>query len=150
MLMPSIFGENLFDEFFDFPDFDKMQRRMEKRLYGGHANGLMKCDVKDLDDAYELVLDLPGFTKDEVTADIHDGCLTITAAKGLDEDKKDQKSGRYLRRERFAGVCQRSFYVGEDIRKEDVKAKFQHGLLTLTVPKKPALPQENPHRILIE
>ena len=101
MLMPSIFGENLFDEFFDFPFYDdKDERRVEKKLYGRHARNLMKTDVKELDQGYEIVMDLPGFKKDEIQISLENGNLTIHAAKGLDEDEQEKKSGRYIRKER--------------------------------------------------
>ena len=136
MLMPSIFGENLFNDDwmdFSFPDVDKV-------LYGKHAKNVMKTDVKETDNSYEVDIDLPGFKKDEVQVELRDGYLVVSAEKGLDEDEKDKKSGKYLRRERYAGSCQRSFYVGKDITEEDIKAQFQHGMLTLFVPKKEAKP----------
>ena len=85
-------------------------------------------------------MDLPGFKKDEITAELKDGYMTISAAKGLDQDEQEKDTGRYLRRERYAGACQRTFYVGEDITEEDIKAEFKHGILTLFVPKKEAKP----------
>ena len=139
MLMPSIFGENLFDDWFDefsFYDFDKSMKNTEKKLYGKKASRIMKTDIKEKKDSYELEVDLPGFTKDEINASIEDGYLTISAAKGLDKDEKEKDSGKYIRKERYAGACQRSFYVGEGVKKEDVKAEFKHGILKLTVPKK--------------
>ena len=147
MLMPSIFGENLFDDFMkDFPFYDDRDlRKTEKKLYGRHAANLMKTDIKEMEDGYELEIDLPGFTKDEIKASVEDGVLTISAAKGLDQDEQEKKSGKYIRRERFAGSCQRSFYVGEDITEADIKAEFKHGILKLFVPKKekqPEVPQE--------
>ena len=139
MLMPSIFGENLFDDWFDefpFYDFDKSMKNTEKKLYGKKASRIMKTDIKEKKDSYELEVDLPGFTKDEINASIEDGYLTISAAKGLDKDEKEKDSGKYIRKERYAGACQRSFYVGEGVKQEDVKAEFKHGILELTVPKK--------------
>ena len=137
-MLPSIFGENLFDEFFnDFRDFDReferMNRETNRALYGRKARNLMKTDVRETDDGYELDVDLPGFKKDEVDVKLSDGYLTISAAKGLDKDEKDKK-GNYIRRERYSGAMQRSFYVG-DIKGEDVHAKFADGMLSLTVPK---------------
>ena len=143
MLMPSIFGENLFDDFFnDFPFYydDKAVKDTEKKLYGKRASHVMKTDIKEMDNGYELVVDLPGFTKDEIKASLENGYLTISAEKGLDKDEKEKESGRYIRRERYAGACSRSFYVGEDILQEDVKAEFKHGILKLFVPKKEAKP----------
>ena len=98
----------------------------------------MKTDVKEHDDSYELIIDIPGFSKDEIKASLDNGYLTISAAKGLDKEEKDKESGRYIRRERYAGACQRSFYVGEGVKQEDIKAEFKHGILRLTVPKKEA------------
>ena len=140
MLLPSIFGENLFDDFFDdVPFFDnRAENQIEKKLYGRHAHNVMKTDIKETDDGYELIVDLPGFKKDEIKVSLEDGYLTIEAAKGLDEDEQEKKSGKYIRKERYAGACQRSFYVGEDIEQEDVKAEFKHGILKLFVPKKEA------------
>ena len=142
MLLPSIFGENLFDDFFDdVPFFDnRAENQIEKKLYGRHAHNVMKTDIKETDDGYELIVDLPGFKKDEIKVSLEDGYLTIEAAKGLDEDEKDKKSGKYIRRERYTGSCQRSFYVGEDVTEEDIKAEFKHGILKLFVPKKEAKP----------
>ena len=140
MMMPSIFGENLFDDWFDdFPFYtDKALKNTEKKLYGKNAGRVMKTDIKEHDDGYELIIDLPGFTKDEVKASIENGYLTISAAKGLDKDEKEKDTGRYIRQERYAGACQRSFYVGETVKQEDVKAEFKHGILKLFVPKKEA------------
>ena len=143
MLMPSIFGENLFDDFFDggFPFYDdKALRNTEKKLYGRKADHVMKTDIKETDKGYELVVDLPGFTKDEVKADLENGYLTISAEKGLDKDEQEKETGRYIRKERYAGACSRSFYVGKEVEKEDIKAEFKHGILTLFVPKKEAKP----------
>ena len=142
MLMPSIFGEDMFDEFMrDFPFFDENAgNKIEKKLYGRHAKNMMKTDIKELEGGYELEIDLPGFTKEEVTAELKDGYLTISAAKGLDKDEQEKETGKYIRRERYAGACQRSFYVGEDVTEQDIKAEFKHGMLKLFVPKKEAKP----------
>ena len=137
MLMPSIFNTNLFDDFFEFPFYDD---KAEKKLYGHHAANLMKTDIQEHDDGYTLEMDLPGFKKDEIQIELNNGYMTISAAKGLDEDEKDKKSGKYIRRERYTGSCQRSFYVGEDVTEEDIKAEFKHGILKLFVPKKEAKP----------
>ena len=135
--MPSIFNDNVFDDFFEFPFYDD---RAEKKLYGHHAANLMKTDVQEHDDGYTLEMDLPGFKKDEIQVELNNGYMTISAAKGLDEDEKDKKSGKYIRRERYTGSCQRSFYVGEDVTEEDIKAEFKHGILKLFVPKKEVKP----------
>ena len=140
MLLPSIFGENLFDDFFDdVPFFDnRAENQIEKKLYGRHAHNVMKTDIKETDDGYELIVDLPGFKKDEIKVSLEDGYLTIEAAKGLDEDEQEKKSGKYIRKERYAGSCERSFYVGDDMTEEDIKGEFKHGILKLFVPKKEA------------
>ena len=142
MLMPSIFGEDMFDDFMrDFPFFDENAgNKIEKKLYGRHAKNMMKTDIKEQEDGYELEMDLPGFTKDEITAELKDGYLTISASKGLDKDEQEKETGKYIRRVRYAGACQRSFYVGEDVTEQDIKAEFKHGMLKLFVPKKEAKP----------
>ena len=145
MLMPSIFGESLFDDFdnlmnFSFPDVDKT-------LYGKHAKNMMKTDVKEKDNGYEVAIDLPGFKKDELHLELNDGYLTISAEKGLDKDEKD-KNDKYIRRERYAGSMSRSFYVGEDVQQEDIKAEFKHGILKLFVPKKEAKPAVEDHKYI--
>ena len=131
-MLPSIFGENLFDDFFGDP-FGMMPRGRDP-LYGKHAKNLMRTDVRETEDTYELDVDLPGFKKDEVTLELKDGVLTIQAVKGLDKDETDKK-GKYIRQERYAGACSRSFYVGDDVEPADVSAKFEDGILTITVPK---------------
>ena len=138
MLVPSIFANIVFYDFFDFPYVN--DKKAERKLYGHNAANLMKTDIQEYDDGYQLEIDLPGFKKDEVHAELKDGYLVVSAEKGLDEDEQDKKTGKYLRRERYAGSCQRSFYVGKDITEEDIKAQFQHGMLTLFVPKKEAKP----------
>ena len=138
MLYPSIFGENLFDDFFRFPDFG---RDVEKKLYGKHAAQVMKTDVHEHDDHYEIVIDLPGFKKDQINLELQNGYLTVSAAKGLDKDEKTEK-GKLIRQERYAGACSRSFYVGESVKPKDVHAKFEDGILKLSLPKaeQPKLP----------
>ena len=133
-MMPSIFGENLFDEFFD-DDFPMIpMRSIRNPLYGKNAKNLMKTDVRETDNTYELDIDLPGFKKDEVQLDLKDGYLTISAAKGLDKDQEDKK-GKYIRQERYVGACSRSFFVGEGIEPRDVSAKFEDGILRVSLPK---------------
>ena len=138
MLMSNIFTNGLFDDFFDEMDKDFFGKK--NPLYGKHGRNMMKTDVRETDNTYEVDIDLPGFKKDEIKAELNNGYLTVSAAKGLDEDKEDKKTGKYIRRERYAGACQRSYYVGEDITEEDIKASFEHGILTLFVPKKEAKP----------
>ena len=138
-MLPSIFGEDLFDDMFDM---DAMFGR-KNPLYGKHAKNLMKTDVRETEGSYELDVDLPGFKKDEVSVELKDGYLTIQAAKGLDKDQQDKK-GKYIRQERYAGACSRSFYVGEDVEPGEVSAKFEDGILTISVPKmeKKQLPKQ--------
>ena len=133
-MMPSIFGENLFDDFFDddFSMFPALTGR--NPLYGKHAKNLMKTDVRETENTYELDIDLPGFKKDEVSVELKNGCLTIQAAKGLDKEETDKK-GKYIRQERYAGSCSRSFYVGEDVEPDQISAKFESGILQISVPK---------------
>lgn len=143
MYMPSIFRDNVFDNFFeDFPFYDNSRdfKDMEKKLYGRRAGHVMKADIKEMDDGYELVVDLPGFKKEEVKVTLEDGYLTISAEKGVEEDEKSKKGGRMIRQERYSGSCSRSFYVGEDVTEADVKGEFKHGVLKLFVPKKEAKP----------
>ena len=142
MMMPSIFGENLFDDF-DSWFSDPVEKRFfgkKNPLYGKHAKNLMKTDVRETKNSYEVDVDLPGFKKDEIKLELDNGYLTISAAKGLDKDETDKETGKYIRRERYAGACQRSYYVGEDITEEDIKAEFKHGILKLFVPKKEVKP----------
>ena len=129
MLRPSIFGESLFDDWMDdFPfgkEFEKAMFPAKDPLY-----------VRETDDAYEVDIDLPGFKKDEVTAELNDGYITISAAKGLDKDEKDKKTGKYIRKERYAGSMSRSFYIGEGITQDEISAKYENGILQLKIPKK--------------
>ena len=148
-MMPSIFGENLFDDFFD-DDFSMFPALTGcNPLYGKHAKNLMKTDVRETENTYELDIDLPGFKKDEISIDLKDGYLSISAAKGLDRDQEDKK-GKYIRQERYAGACSRSFFVGEGVEPKDVSAKFEDGILKISLPKqvKKELPQSP--RIAIE
>ena len=146
MLVPCIFSDNFFDDFFEFPFIDdRAEKNAERKLYGHHVANLMKTDIKEFDDKYEVEIDLPGFKKDEIKVSLDNGYMTVSAAKGLDKDEKEKKSGKYIRRERYAGACERSFYVGENVTEADVKGEFKHGILKLFVPKKekqPEVPQE--------
>ena len=137
MLMPS-----------NFP-FDSDFWGKRNPLYGKHAKNLMKTDIREHDNGYELDIDLPGFKKDEISIDLDSGYLTISAAKGLDKDEEDKK-GKYIRKERYAGAMQRSFYVGDGVTEEDVKAKFEDGILKLSIPKKEAKAVETKKTIAIE
>ena len=144
MLMPSIFGENLFDDWMDFsfPDIDKT-------LYGKHAKNMMKTDVRETEDSYEVDIDLPGFKKDQINLELQNGYLTVSAAKGLDKDEKTEK-GKMIRQERYAGAMQRSFYIGDTVTEADVKAKFEDGVLNICVPKAEPKKLENHKYIAIE
>ena len=147
MLMPSIFGENLFDD--DWFDFDRDFWGRKNPLYGKNAKNIMKTDIREHEDGYELDIDLPGFKKDEINVELENGYLTISAAKGLDKDEQDKK-GKYIRKERYAGAMQRSFYVGDAVTQEDIKAKFEDGILKLSIPKKDAKAVETKKTIAIE
>ena len=131
--MLSLFGENLFDDWMGFPM--RELANVDKRLYGKNASHVMKTDVNETDENYELEIDLPGFKKDEINVKLEDGYMTISAAKGRDQEKKDKK-GRIIRQERYAGAMSRSFYVGANVSKDDVKAKFEDGVLKLDIPKR--------------
>ena len=133
-MLPSIFGERLFDEFFGDPFMPAFNRH--DPVFGKNARNLMKTDVRETENAYELDIDLPGFKKDEVKIELDGGYLTISAAKGLDKDEENKK-GQYLRRERYTGECSRSFYVGEALEPKDVSATFEDGILKLYFPKAP-------------
>ena len=138
-MLPSIFGENLFDGFFD-AGFDRAFWGGRDALYGKHAKHLMKTDVKETENEYKLSVDLPGVKKDDLKAQLKDGYLTISATVNQNNDEKDEE-GRYIRRERFSGSFNRSFYVGEDVTQEDIKARFEDGTLMLMIPKKETTPQ---------
>ncbi len=148
MLLPSIFGESLFDDWMDMPRFGGMDD-VEKKLYGKHAPNIMKTDVREHDNGYEIDIDLPGFKKDEINIGLENGYLTVSAAKGLDKDEND-KQGRVIRCERYAGSMQRNFYVGKEIKHEDIKAKFEDGVLKLSIPKKDPKAVEEKKYIAIE
>ena len=147
MLMSDLFGENLFDEFCGFPAHELAN--MDKRLYGKNAPHMMKTDVHETETDYEMEMDLPGFKKDQISVKLEDGYMTISAAKGHDNEKKD-RHGKIIRQERYSGAMQRSFYVGDAVKKEDVKAKFEDGVLKLCIPKKELLPPPENNTINIE
>ena len=150
MMMHDIFGEDLFDDFMDdfaFPAFPDAQ----KTLYGKHAKNLMKTDVKETDTGYELIVDLPGFKKEDVKVALENGYLTISAEKGLDKDEQEKKTGKYFLIERYSFFCACSFYVGEDLTQDEIKGNVKHGILRLTIPKKEAKPAvEQTNYITIE
>ena len=148
MLMPSIFGENLFDDWMDFP-FEREFFGRRNPLYGKNEKNLMKTDVKEVENGYEVAMDLPGFKKEDISAKLENGYLTITASKGLDKDEKNE-DGKYIRRERYSGSCSRSFYVGDGVTEEDIMARFEDGILKLDIPKKDAEKIEQKKYISIE
>ena len=142
MLLPGVFNDTLFDDLFENmfePERNVRPMRPMERI-GFPMNGLMKTDVKETDGTYELAMDLPGYGKNEVKAELKNGYLIIHASKEQKEDEKD-KEGKYIRRERYYGSCSRSFYVGKDVTENDIKAKFDNGILRITVPKKEAKPE---------
>lgn len=128
MMMPSIFKENLFNDWMDFPFAD-----MDRRFYGKYANNIMQTDIKEQEDGYEVAIELPGFKNEEVKAELKDGYLTVHAVREFNRDDKD---GKYIRQERYVGNMSRSFYVGKDITEHDIHAKFENGILKLDIPKK--------------
>ena len=143
-MVPSIFGENMLDDFFDGGFFGA-----HNPLYGKNARNLLKTDIREMDDSYELAVDLPGFKKDEINIDIKDGYLTVSAEKGLDKKEEDKK-GRVLRQERYSGVCSRSFYVGDGLTENDIQARYEDGILKLSVPKQVAQPAPEKKYISIQ
>ena len=149
MLMPSIFAENLFDDFFDDFPMPREFRNMDRRLYGKNAAREMKTDVREHEDHYEVDIDLPGFKKDEITLTLENGYLTVGAAKGVNKDETDKK-GKVIRQERYAGSLQRSFYVGDNLTEQDITARFENGVLSLSVPKAEAKKVPEKKVIMIE
>ena len=151
MLLPAVFHENLFDDWFDpfFDDMDRELNRESRQVFGKRGANMMKTDVRETENSYELDIDLPGFKKDEINVQLDNGYLNISAAKGLDKDE-EKKNSKYIRRERYAGAMSRSFYVGDNLTQQDIQAKFEDGILKLTVPKKEAKALPEPNRISIE
>ena len=145
-MLPTVFGENLFDDFFD-DSFGMMNAR--NPLYGKHARNLMKTDIRETDTNYELAIDLPGFKKDEISLELNNGYLTISTEKSLEKDKENKK-GKMLRQERYSGGMQRSFVVGEHLTEEDMKASYENGVLHVMIPKKEARKVPEKKTILIE
>jgi HSP20 family molecular chaperone IbpA len=144
MLMPSIFNDNMFDNWMDFsfPDFDKT-------FYGKNAQGIMRTDVKETEQGYEVDIELPGFKKEDVKAQLKDGYLTIQAVQNVDNGEKDAQ-GRYIRRERYSGSMSRQFYVGKNVTQDDIHAKFEDGVLKLALPKQEQQKVEEKQYIAIE
>ena len=146
-MLPSIFGESLFDDWMDFP-FRGFTSDVDHKLYGKHAARVMKTDLKEHDEGYELSIDLPGFKKDQIELQLQNGYLTITATKGVEEE--ENKKGKLVHQERYSGSMSRSFYIGESLTEEDVKAKFEDGVLTLDFPKEKAIKLPERKTIQIE
>lgn len=145
MMTPSIFRENLWNDLMDFsfPEFDRM-------MYGKRGEHVMRTDVKENEQGYEVDIELPGYKKEEVKAELKDGYLTVNASREMNNDQKDE-NGKYVRRERYLGNMSRSFYVGENVTQEDIHARFENGILTLQIPKKEAKKQiEEKHYVTIE
>ena len=145
MLMPTIFGENLFDSFMDdfgVPSVDRISASK-------NTSNLMRTDIKETETSYELDVELPGYKKEDVKVQLKDGYLTVNASKQENNDVKDD-NGKYLRRERYSGSMSRSFYVGEDTQESDIKAKFENGVLSLAFPKEQPKKIEEPKYIAIE
>ena len=149
MLAPRLFTENLFDDFFDGFDLSREMNGLDRKIYGKHANKEMLTDVKEQDDHYDVQIDLPGFKKEDISVELNDGYLTVSANKGLEEEEKN-KAGKIIRQERYSGMMSRSFYVGEDISAEQIHGKYEGGVLTLKVPKIENKQTENHNRIMIE
>ena len=147
-MLPSIFGESLLDDWFDFPS-ERDFFGSHNPVFGKHAKNLMRTDIRETDTSYELDVDLPGFKKEDIKAQVENGYLTISAAKGV-EKKEDDKKGQYIRQERFSGACSRSFYVGDNVTKQDITAKFEDGILKLSIPKKDQQQVETKKYIAIE
>ena len=146
--LPAVFGENMMDLFDDFDhDFFRGFGRPERALYGKNAARMMKTDVKETDEGYELAVDLPGMKKDDITLELQNGYLTISTQKNL--ENKEEKHGKMLRQERYTGTMQRSFYVGDNLTEEDVQAKYEDGVLTVKLPKKEAKKDPEKKQILI-
>lgn len=147
--LPTVFGENLMDVFDDFDrNFFHGFGNVDRTLYGKHAQNMMKTDVKEMEDGYEVDIDLPGFNKDEIHLELSNGYLTISTEKTL--EKEENRRGKMLRQERYAGTMQRSFYVGEYITEEDIRASYENGVLHVTIPKKEAPKAPEKRTIMIE
>ena len=146
-MLPSIFSENLFDDFFG-DSFEKNFFGEHNPLYGKRAKNLMKTDVKETESGYEVAVDLPGFKKEEIGVELADGCLTICACKG--QSREEEKPGQYIRRERSFGECRRTFYVGEGFGPKDVAAKYEDGILKLSFPKAPAQKEPEEKKVAVQ
>ena len=140
MLMPSIFSRDFMDDLFDMP------QRTYTKSYS--ANGLMKTDIKESEEGFTVEMDLPGFCREDISAELKDGYLTVTATAKKAEENTSDKKEKYVQKERFHATCNRSFYVGDTMKQEDIKAKFENGVLTLQVPKKEEIPEEQTKKFI--
>ena len=151
MLAPKVFRRNnLFDDWFDgFDLMDREMNQLNRRLYGKHADREMLTDIKEHEDHYDVEIDLPGFKKEDISVELNDGYLTITANKNHENEEKN-KTGKIIRQERYSGMMSRSFYVGDEITSDEIHGKYEGGVLTLSVPKKEAAQVEHSNHIMIE
>ena len=140
MLMPSIFSRDFMDDLFDMPQITYA------KSYS--ANGLMKTDIKESEEGFTVEMDLPGFCREDISAELKDGYLTVTATAKKAEENTSDKKEKYVQKERFHATCNRSFYVGDNMKQEDIKAKFENGVLTLQVPKKEEIPEEQTKKFI--
>lgn len=140
MLMPSIFSRDFMDDLFDMP------QRTYTKSYS--ANGLMKTDIKESEEGFTIEMDLPGFCREDISAELKDGYLTVTATAKKAEENASDKKEKYVQKERFHATCNRSFYVGDNMKQEDIKAKYENGVLTLQVPKKEEIPEEQTKKFI--
>ena len=142
LYMPSVFGESLMDDWFD--GVEKNFFGKKNPVYGHNAPNMMKTDVREVEEGYEMDVELPGFTKDDIHIALDQGYLKIEAQKNVDKEEKDEKSGKVIRRERYSGSLARTFYVGQNLTEEDIHAKLTDGVLHLTFPKeeKRAIPEK--------
>lgn len=138
MLVPMVWNDE--DDMMDLFDPEKTWRRMWNS-FNSDSNWMdgMKTDIVENGNSYELKADLPGFAKEDINVDLKDHVLTISASHKANKEEKDQKSGRVLRQERSTANYQRSFRVDEDVKPEDISAKYENGVLTLAIPKKEAV-----------
>lgn len=148
MLVPKLFTEGFLDDWMDdlnWPRFDAV----DHKLYGKHANRVMLTDIREHDDHYEVEIDLPGFKKEDIKIELNGGYLNVSVSKGLDESQKN-KEGHIVRQERYQGTMSRSFFVGSEITNEDIKAKFEDGVLSLNILKKDKKEIINNSQIMID
>ena len=149
MFVPKIFTENLFDDWMDDFGWPRGMENVDRKLYGKHAGREMLTDIREHDDHFDVEIDLPGFKKEDINVEINDGYMTVTAAKGVEEEGKNDK-GKVVRQERYSGTMSRTFYVGEGISASDIHGKFEDGVLRLDIPKLEQEKLANKNTIMIE